>query len=382
MIKNKIRNPYIFATICWFFVRLFLTIIYIIIYNDFTCSHFIENISVIYDNEHYINIANNGYTKTLEYAFFPLMPIIIRIIGIQGAIWFNTILSYLSCIMFTYLVTSIYKIKNNLFAIALFIFSPIQIMSFFTYTEYLLVFSSLLAIILYKKNCNKLLVGIALGFSINSRALGCALFFAILLDLIYKAFLKYRETKKIIIKDVILLSFSSCMLGCIYPLYLYFQTGSLFTFMNVQYTEWNREKTNILNIWVKAGNYTLKAINHYKDLPIYQILTIFEYVLILFLFVFCIYGIMKINKRKYRIEIIYLIIYLILIFGSIRTSYFPLCSMYRYIFACYPFYILFENKNEQKLIGKFDNVSFIVLVTMFGLTSIIAAFLFSHTYFY
>lgn len=52
----------------------------------------ITDIRTIWDNEHYVTIARNGYVLEWQTAFFPVIPLLIRLIGQTGVVLLNQLI--------------------------------------------------------------------------------------------------------------------------------------------------------------------------------------------------------------------------------------------------------------------------------------------------
>ena len=129
----KLLNKYKDIFIIFFIVRIVYLIIELFLQSVF------PNITPLFqmmDCENYITIAKNGYIENKLYAFFPLIPILIKIFGVYGCIIINNISVLLSSIMLE-------KIWNKNAAI-LFLLSPIQIYCFIPYTESIFILLTLL----------------------------------------------------------------------------------------------------------------------------------------------------------------------------------------------------------------------------------------------
>ena len=73
-INNNNKSNLKMIIICYLISRLFL-IIFLIIKGDLS-------ILELYDGQHYIEMAKNGYSSSFLYAFFPMYPLLIRMLNI------------------------------------------------------------------------------------------------------------------------------------------------------------------------------------------------------------------------------------------------------------------------------------------------------------
>ena len=97
---NKLYNKKVFK---WFLVSRLLLLLIIL----FCCLFSNTNVLDIYsyfDNEWYVEIANNGYSDGTV-VFFPLIPLIIRYLGSVSLVIINIVCTY-----FTGLI--IYKLSS------------------------------------------------------------------------------------------------------------------------------------------------------------------------------------------------------------------------------------------------------------------------------
>lgn len=182
-----------------------------------------------FDGIHYIINAQEGY-HTYEQAFFPLYPLLIRIV--RPVLWNNTLLSgivlsqiflLLSCILITKILnkTNMHsEVKKWLFLF--FLFSPFSFFFHTVYTESLFLFLFLLSVYVYVKD-NYLIIVSSLLLSLT-RFVGI-FFITIPLLAIF--------TKKV--RTKIILTIISSILGLlIYMLYLYQTTGDPIKFLTSQ----------------------------------------------------------------------------------------------------------------------------------------------------
>ena len=134
--ENNFKNSIKIITIIFLLSRLPL-LIYMIIKKDIS-------IITYFDGTSYISIAKYGYIKEKLCAFFPLYPLLIRLLNtiihsyeISGFLISNAC-SFMSLII----INKIIK-KDNLYNDIVFIFSPIMIFSTIVYSESLFMFLTL-----------------------------------------------------------------------------------------------------------------------------------------------------------------------------------------------------------------------------------------------
>lgn len=158
------------------------------------------NIFVFHDAQYYIGIAKQGYSfiaeqntpvfksTNLSYAFFPLYPLLIRVVHFFTGISYSLsgILISLFCFISSTLI--LYKLLPEgakEYGIWLWCFNPISIYFFSIYTESLFVFLTLLSWYFYNKN-KYFLCGIFIGLCILTRNTGAVWAIILFVDIIYK----------------------------------------------------------------------------------------------------------------------------------------------------------------------------------------------------
>jgi len=317
-----------------FLISRLILIVFLIINKDLSVFE-------LYDSIHYINMAKSGYTEPSLYAFFPLYPIFIKLLyfiipsyQISGALISN-ISSFLSLL----LINELTKDKNNLGNIICFIFSPILAFTSIVYTESLFLLLTLLGYYLYKKD-KYFLSSIIVGLSILTRNSGIILWGAIGLDMLYRLFIKKESTIKF--KNVLVFGILSLLIGILYPIYLYIETGNFLEFISVQTDYWNRESGIFINGIIKDITVLTRRTTPINIMIFLQNWGSFFLTFIL--------GI-KILKKD-TVAGIYTIVSLI----AFQTSYRDIdywitlssISLFRYVFNLFPIYLyLFDNKKES-----------------------------------
>lgn len=327
--NNKIN---IKKLLLFFLLSRILMILFLIIDKDLS-------IFELYDSEHYINMAKYGYQEPFLYAFFPLYPMLIRLLKIfipsyqiAGALISN-ICSFLSLI----LINNLTKEKHNLNNIICFLFSPILAFTSIVYTESLFMFLTLYGYYLYKKD-KYFLSSIIVGLSILTRNSGIILWGAIGLDLLYRLFV----SKDIKFKNILIFGIPSLLIGMIYPTYLYLETGNFLEFASVQNEYWNRETGIFITGIIKDIKVLISNPNIINIIVFLQNWLSFFLTLIL--------GIKLFKKDK--LSSIYIIVSLIAFSTSYRNTDYWITlssvSLFRYVFNLFPIYIyLFDNKKES-----------------------------------
>lgn len=331
IINNKLNLKKILLI---FLISRLLLIVFLIINRDLS-------IFELYDSIHYINMAKSGYTESSLYAFFPLFPMLIKIVSfiipsyqISGALISN-IASFLSLI----LINDLTKDKNNIGNVICFVFSPILAFTSIVYTESLFLLLTILGYYLYKKD-KYFLSSIVVGLSILTRNSGIILWGAIGLDMLYRLFIK-KETN-IKFKNILIFGIISLLIGMLYPIYLYKETGDFLKFITVQNDYWNRESGIFINGIIKDIIVLTRRTG-----PINLMVFLQNW---LSFFLTFILGI-KILKKDTAAGI-YTLVSLIAFQTSYRDIDFWVTlssiSLFRYVFNLFPIYLyLFDNKKES-----------------------------------
>lgn len=338
-----------------FLLSRLLVILFIIVKHDYTIFEY-------FDSEHYLNMAQNGYTEPLLYAFFPLYPVLIKIFTyiipsyqISGFLISN-IASFLSLLI----LHDMTKEKNNLWLILCFVFTPILGYTSLLYTESLYILFTLLGYYLYKKD-KYILSSIVIGLSILTRNSGIILWGAIGLDMLYRFFTK--KDKPIKFKNIVFFGLISLTIGMLYPLYLYEETGDFLKFITVQPDYWYKASGTPIH------NFLSDIIVLKRDpvgLPINII--VFSQNWIFFILAF-ILGI-KIFKKD-KTASIYTVVSLIAFTTTFRDiSYWQTLasiSLFRYVLGLFPVYLYLADTKKESTAKMF----FLIFVLLSVFNSII-----------
>ncbi len=316
--------------------RIFL-ILFLIIKKDLS-------ILTLYDGKHYVKMAEYGYNEPLLYAFFPLYPLLIRLIHIIipsyviSGLLLSNICSFLSLIILDKMTKDKF---NNLPNLIYLVFSPILAYTSIVYTESLFMFLTLLGFYLYRKD-KYLLSAIVVGLSMLTRNSGIILWGAIGLDMLFRLFKK----KDISFKNIFIYGIVSLSIGMLYPIYLYITNGDFLLFAKVQETYWFREKGTIITGIIRDIKVLKRDIYNGNLLIFIENWASF--------FITFILGI-KIFKKD-KASSIYIIVSLLAFSSMYRNINYwtslASISLFRYVFNLFPIYLYtFDNKsNNQKLI--------------------------------
>lgn len=342
----------------WLISLLFIVLIRVMLTNIKLVEY-----TTLFDIEHYFNIANDGYTKTYEYAFFPIIPIIMKAFGylnisIIGMIVINNI----ACLISTYLLFNIsLKIynqseKTSMLIALLWIFSPIRIFTYIPYTESLFMLFSLLTFYLYKKKESPLLLGLVMGLSVATRSMGAIMFFVIFaclfIDILRE---KDKETKIGKFKYLLITYIPATIISCLYPLYLQIKTGSWRYFIDVQYEHWGRIKGNIFDVI----NFDMERLIETPYLEV-KLQILFFFISLFILIMLIVLSLLK--SKTERLDLILISIFSVYVMCSTYryTDKSAGCtSFFRYIYALISMYLLVDDK-----FGKFIKALLLLINTI------------------
>ena len=319
---KKLYNKSVFK---WFVISRLLLLLIILLCCLFTNTNILD-IYNYFDNEWYIEIADNGYSD-ISVVFFPMIPLIIRYFGKVSLIIINIVCTY-----FTGLI--IYKL-SNIKCSKLWFFSPIAIFTVLLYTESIFVFLTVLTLYLYN-NKNYLLAGITLGLSVFCRNMGSMLFFSIFIYMFYN-FIRRR----IKLKDILIMYIPATIISLMYPVYLQIVFNNWHLFIDSQQLYWDRVSSNIFLVIIMDIKYIIKSHN-FGNCLYFAV----NYML-LCLMIYLIYKDI-VKSKKLTINSMYMILSILAIFSSCRDGYnIPSTSFYRYFLGCYPIYLITCKDNNK-----------------------------------
>lgn len=295
-----------------------------------------------WDGGHYISIAKSGYQKEFQYAFFPLYPILINLLGkltgdiVQSAILISFISSFLAINFFYQLVTMEFDKKNAQKAVLLLLFFP---MSFYLLTAYTEGLFLLLAVstFLFARKDNLFPATLTAALSSATRPSGIA---------VVLAFLTYVYLSKGITKKnwYVLLSPLGILLYC---LYLFGQTGDPFYFIQAQlywHTGFSIPGFAILHTFKQLLNGGYIA-NNFRDL--------LDFVMVVF-------GIGLVFRVWKRLGIDYAVFSVVSIIMPLFSQ--TLAATPRYLFTIFPIFMVLSLLKNQYLVLLYQVLSVTLLV--------------------
>lgn len=311
---------------CYVISRIFLLAIL------FSVTYF--DLSKLFDCEHYINIANNGYCEDYLYAFFPLTPLLIRYLGVCGF----CLLNQAAVLGTTYYIYKIAKEQFNYDPVVcckIWLLSPVAPFTVICYGESIFLFFTVCAYYLYKNKRNYITAGVCLGLSVMTRSTGSILFFVIF-GFMFVQMLQKKERFWNIVKMYI----PATVISCIYPAYLQINTGSWRTFIDIQYTFWSKISLNIFTLLKQ-----FPKIISIEDIQIRVFFTA-DFIIAYLYIILIIIGVIKLRKHKESYDLLlYILATVILVTSTGKNNYNPTASYYRYFNGCFTlFFLLPQNK--------------------------------------
>jgi len=217
-----------------------------------------------WDGGYYLSIAENGYKSIENYAFFPLYPLLVSLLGrvinnyLLAGLLISNILFFIFLMVFYAFTKQFFSKEIAKIASITFLFFPTAFFGTAMYSESLFLLLTVLTFyFLYKKNY--FLSSIFGGLSVITRSVGIFLG----LSIIYSAIVK---KPKALIKNLIW-STLPFLAVFFYMLYLKAKTGDPFIFLNVQ-NLWQRSFVDPVSSLI-SGLFTLvtsqKPIMDYLD---------------------------------------------------------------------------------------------------------------------
>ena len=300
-----------------------------------------------YDAKYYLEISRYGYHNDSLYAFFPLYPILIKIFYyiFRSYLLSGLFISLFCSIVSYYIINKLVSDKNKLM---IYIYCPIVIFLSVIYTESLFLMVTLLGYYFYK-NKKLLYSSIFIGLGILTRNTGALLFVAVLVDYIYSCIKKGKFN----LNKFLILFLVPVGIGCLYPLYLYFNTGNLLYFVDVQYSYWGRE--NLFFIFGFINDIKVFIRDNFSFFNFYLIVQ--NWFWVIYLLYLC-----KKMIKKDIMSFVYTVFSIIVFISSYRCLYkwttIASVSLFRYVWGVYSIYLY-----SDILLDKNKVLTFFVRVT-------------------
>ena len=317
------------------------------------------DVLLLFDAEHYRNVAAIGYQKEYMTACFPMAPLVIRYLGHVGAVIVNHLAFFFSLVFLKQLILKMKVEAKACYVLALVAFSPLALFISLEYTEALFFFFTVTAFYLYVTRRNPLLIGVVLGLSVATRNTGSLLFFAIFVGMVMEM-IRSKEYKKWI-KNIVIAYVPATAISLIYPIFLQIRFGNWKLFMDCQYGYWLRIKSDIFKtIWVSLQvvfTDTYKYGGEMDAIVLFKINEAFS-LLLMALLIFLIVREILIMKRAGKISIpsvvavIYSVLFIIALCMTIRDPEYnaPTACYYRYYASLFTLYLglgRFKEKTVQ-----------------------------------
>ena len=317
------------------------------------------DVLLLFDAEHYRNVAAIGYQEEYMTACFPMAPLVIRYLGHVGAVIVNHLAFFFSLVFLKQLILKMKVEAKACYVLALVAFSPLALFISLEYTEALFFFFTVTAFYLYVTRRNPLLIGVVLGLSVATRNTGSLLFFAIFVGMVMEM-IRSKEYKKWI-KNIVIAYVPATAISLIYPIFLQIRFGNWKLFMDCQYGYWLRIKSDIFKtIWVSLQvvfTDTYKYGGEMDAIVLFKINETFS-LLLMALLIFLIVREILIMKRAGKISIpsvvavVYSALFIIALCMTIRDPEYnaPTACYYRYYASLFTLYLglgRFKEKTVQ-----------------------------------
>lgn len=285
-----------------------------------------------WDGGNFLNIASNGYSDFQNFAFFPLYPFLIKIVGIftlgnklLSAIIISNICFILFLTKFYSYVSRITTKKKALSTFLVFLFYPVTFYCLVVYSESLFLFLAIYSLsAIHEKKFLK--ASIFASLASLTRFIGISL--VILVPVIYIMQVKFKPLN--IAKTLLFTAVSSISI-LLFSAYSFYLTSEPFKFVSVQKL-WQRNlsdpvSTTFPYIWSILTLQT-RPVNDYLDL----ILTL------IFLFLLML-GVKKIPRELWIFSLLAILI---------PTYTGTLTSMPRYLLPAFGVFIIIGDLLERK----------------------------------
>lgn len=205
-----------------------------------------------FDSESYILLAQFGYIEEKRTAFFPLYPMLIKLLSLVGispnlAGFLVSLFSFLGAIAIFYLVLK--RLGKDNYPLWLLALSPITVFFTAVYTESLFLLLSVSVFYLTLKK-NWFWAGVIAGLASLTRNSGVILFFVVAIEM-WKSY----PSIWIYLKEVIIKNMVGVLLFLLYPAFLWVQFGDPLKFVHIQSEYWHRHFTlPWQTLWLEIQN--------------------------------------------------------------------------------------------------------------------------------
>ena len=314
----------------------------------FLAGNSLDTIIHFFDGNIYNIIADNGYSEIYLTNFFPMIPLLIRFFSGFGLLLINQVCFFVSMVLLKKIMDDEYKSKNTLVVLFIFAFSPVSYFSLVCYTESVFFFLTLWAFYLFMKNKYPWLMGIFIGLSVFTRNTGSIVFFAIFAGMVVRWFKK--ENKFL---DIIMAYVPATLISVLYPAYLQIRFGNWKLFVDVQFTNMIRMRSNLFNTYLTSFKMIFTDICKMDiySVTLFRINEVITISISVFLICLCVKEFKKLKKAD-AVSIVSVLTVILLIFILSSTinypeSTAPTRSFYRYYLGMFPAYTLLHDLNPK-----------------------------------
>lgn len=208
-----------------------------------------------WDGRHFLDIAKFGYTNPIQYAFFPLYPLTVRLLAVilgGNFLYAGLLVNFFSAFFIIYLFIKLLEsYKSKIKTLIYFLLFPTSFYLISFYTESLFLLLAMLSF--YSINTKKLYQAALFGSLASlTRISGIA----VIAVVVFEIFLSKKSLKEKIISFII--SISGLVIYCSY---LFYMTGNPFYFL-ISELDWDRAISfpgfNIFTAIHFLANYGLK----------------------------------------------------------------------------------------------------------------------------
>lgn len=308
-----------------------------------------------FDVWNYIVIAQNGYpegNKMVDtpgyfedggevpqrffmddrlYAFFPLLPLLLKLLSYIGIPFFygGLIISFITSLGSILLLYDLLPEKYKDFGTSLLVFSPIMVYMTVGYTEGLFMFLSLLAYASYEKK-NYFLTGLSLALLMLTRNMGVVITI-VFAGKIFLTTYRKKEWRKFVTAAAPVL-----VLGLGYNIFLFLKKGDPLYFGTVTGKYWHRFIG--LPIVTAFSNDIQKLLFTEHSHNWAFILTLFFNFLAVILFIYCVYALFK--KKDWFLFWLLLLPGAIVLAQYSKYDVFASLGYNRYLLGLFPLYLI------------------------------------------
>ncbi len=338
--KIHISTANIFLVWVFFCLIFFYFGFYFFPHSSRASANFLQNLAN-WDGQHYIGIAEFGYSEKFQYAFFPLYPLVIRAVTfftknyLISALLISFFSTFLGVLVLNKLISLEFSYQKARETIIYLLIFPT---AFFFLTAYSDGFFFLLVSLTFyfKRKQNLLMASLVAALAALTRVLGVALIMSLLIQIYLKQGLNRKNW-------VILLS----PLGIIiYSIYLYIKTSDPFYFIAAQ-SHWERALSlPSISFWHSLNNISSSNLSTI-DLNV------------LFNLLFAIFGVGMVLRSFRFVPSLYSIFGLVYILIPLTTS--SLESFPRFLLPVFPIFILVTDFKKSVKIA-YAIVSLVLLI--------------------